>query len=329
MHLLGWRDRDLPWALVAGFTVVGDIDACGVHKPVAQDTARPVDNALAAMHGMRLTRHEELRQGLLGEHAVEYIHKLEANRSVHVHAAEILDATQKEIDLGLARPLETKAEVDRIFGIGQWRPLPRHVVHQNGKFRPIDDARASSHNAYTECAESIVCSSAEWPAIVTKAVLKQIDELNAPSAGHPPGWLQPRTGTADMWKGFRQNHPTKEDECFCVITFVHPETRQRVYSRLRGLPFGMGSVVNQFNRLPHLQTAVKRRLLGLLVCHYFDDELTWEVDRISKQSHRLGSRLSSLWGIIYSEDKRQHMSTSTDFLGSQYDWSRFTQDRAV
>ena len=71
-----------------------------------------------------------------------------------------------------------------------------------------------------------------------------------------------------MWKGFRQNHPMQEDEGFCVITFVHPRTGKRVYSRLCCLPFGMGSVVNQFNRLPHLKSAVLRRILAMLACHY-------------------------------------------------------------
>ena len=143
-------------------------------------------------------------------------------------------------------------------------------------------------------------------------------------SGYSPGRAQLICG-----KVARQNHPTKEDERFCVITFVHPETRQRIYSRLRGLPFGMGSVVNQFNRFPHFQTAVKRRLLGLLVCHYFDDELTCEIGCLAQQSYRLGARLSSLWGIIYSEEKRQHMSSMTDFLCNQYDWSRFAQDLAA
>ena len=55
-----------------------------------------------------------------------------------------------------------------------------------------------------------------------------------------------------------------------------PRTGKRVYCRLRGLPFGMGTVVNQFNRLPHLKTAVLRRILDMLVCHYFDDELAMD-----------------------------------------------------
>ena len=322
VHVLGWRDRDLPWALVAGFHIVGDIPPSGIHRPLVQEST-PGPGTSRPPTGQ--TRNDELRRELLGDNAVNYINKLESNLKIHENADDILEATAKEIDLGLARRFETRDEVDAIFGVGQWRPLPRHVVHQHGKFRPIDNAKASAHNMHTECSEAIVCSSAEWPAVVTKAILLQIAVLTREEDACPPPWLLPQTGTADMWKGFRQNHPTRDDERFCVITFVHPHTGRRVYSRLRGLPFGMGSVVNQFNRLPHLQTAVKRRLLGLLVCHYFDDELLWEVRELAHRSYRLGARLSSLWGIIYSDDKRQQMSSMSDFLGNQYDWTQFAQ----
>ncbi len=74
-----------------------------------------------------------------------------------------------------------------------------------------------------------------------------------------------------MLKGFRQLQASEHDQRFCVITFVHPETRKRVYAKLHGLPFGVGSVVNQFNRLPMLITAWLRRIYGIMTTHYFDD----------------------------------------------------------
>ena len=124
-----------------------------------------------------------------------------------------------------------------------------------------------------------------------------------------------------MWKGFRQNHPRKEDQRFCVITFVHPITGKRVYSRLNGLPFGMDTVVNQFNRLPHLKTAVLRRLLGILACHYFDDELVMDFGHIAAQTQALSHRLSEMWGIKYSPKTRHVVSIHTTFLGNSCDWA--------
>eukprot|EP00971_Amphidinium_carterae_P156317 3099178-Amphidinium_carterae.1 len=56
-----------------------------------------------------------------------------------------------------------------------------------------------------------------------------------------------------FWKGYpigryRQNFASMVDRRFCVVTFVHPDTKQRVYHQLYGLPFGLGVVVNQFCR---------------------------------------------------------------------------------
>ena len=65
---------------------------------------------------------------------------------LHEHADEILKATLEEIELGLARPLESKEEVDAIFGRGGWHPLPCHMIFQDGKPRAIDDAKAGGQN---------------------------------------------------------------------------------------------------------------------------------------------------------------------------------------
>jgi len=132
-----------------------------------------------------------------------------------------------------------------------------------------------------------------------------------------------------MWKGFRQNHPCKSDECFCIVTFIHPVHRERVYCRLRGLPFGMGSVVNQFNRLPHLKTAVSRRLFGMLACHYFDDELFLDQLLHVRGSSTMIRALANLWGIKYSPLKSQRLSAWTGFLGQQYDWSGFSSTQSI
>ena len=84
-----------------------------------------------------------------------------------------------------------------------------------------------------------------------------------------------------MEKGFRQNHPTRGDLGHCVVTFVHPTSKQRVYAHLNGLPFGLGAVVNQFNRLPLLLTALCRRVSLLVASHYFDDTLHLELEQLA------------------------------------------------
>ena len=57
VHLLRWRDRTLPWALVAGFQVVGNIPASRIHREV-----EPAVHITA-----------ELRGRLLDDSAIEYV----------------------------------------------------------------------------------------------------------------------------------------------------------------------------------------------------------------------------------------------------------------
>ena len=162
VSILDWKDRELPWALVHGFQVVGAIPPSHIHRAV----------------GDPLHSDAELRADLLGENAVSFIDKLEADLRVHQHADGILEATLSEIELGLARPLESKEEVDAVFGVGCWRPLPRHLVFQADKARPMDDARAGGHNDHSECAETIVCTSGEWPALVIKSLFARVRRLS-------------------------------------------------------------------------------------------------------------------------------------------------------
>ena len=84
---------------------------------------------------------QTLRDELLHENAKTFINELEADTRVDKHADEILKTTEEEIELGLAHGFESKADLDALFGEGCWRPLPRHVIEQDDKWRPIDDAK--------------------------------------------------------------------------------------------------------------------------------------------------------------------------------------------
>ena len=125
VHLIGWRDRGLPWALVAGFQVVGAIPTSGIHRQLEPDSGDQV-NAQVPLDN------DALRASLLGSKAAQYVDQLEGQLRPHEFAQEILEATLAEIELGLARPLETREQVDLVFGRGNWRPLPRHVIFQHG-----------------------------------------------------------------------------------------------------------------------------------------------------------------------------------------------------
>ena len=85
-----------------------------------------------------------------------------------------------------------------------------------------------------------------------------------------PSWFKLVAGTEDLWKGYRQFTAIQEQMRFSIITFVTPQGI-RVFVTMWDLPFGLKSAVAQFNRNPQIPTAVARRVLMLMMGHYFDD----------------------------------------------------------
>ena len=70
--------------------------------------------------------------------------------------SEIWAVTSQEIDKGFCSPPLTRAEVDKRFGHGGWRPLERFLIVQpDGKQRVIDNAKRTGHNDHVQMLETI------------------------------------------------------------------------------------------------------------------------------------------------------------------------------
>ena len=136
--------------LARGFQLTGDIAQCHAHRAPEEPRGG-----------------SEINQ-CLGQPAVDFIDELEAITRPHQHAELILEATNEEISLGLANPYQARGELDEHFGHGRWRPLPRHLVFQGGKHRPIDDGRRAGHNAAARLEETIVCQTGEFMPLAAK-----------------------------------------------------------------------------------------------------------------------------------------------------------------
>ena len=145
----------------------------------------------------------------------------------------------------------SRAKLDHRFGRGNSRPLPRHVVHQYGKDRPIDDGKAGGQNAATLATETIVTQSGEWLPLTATIFARTVLRLH-PSAWPP--WFILLAGTEDHWRGYRQDHVCVEDAPFASISCVHPTEGRRIYCICYGMLFGLAASVNQFNRTPYLVT---------------------------------------------------------------------------
>ena len=125
--------------LAEGFEITEDIDVSQVARPV--EAKQRVDTKCTGP--------------LLGRAAEAAVDAIEMSPPPQ-HASMILRKTKEEIEEGRAYPLMDRVALDNMFGRGQSRPMPRHVVEQNGEWRTIDDGKRSGTNALSNITESIV-----------------------------------------------------------------------------------------------------------------------------------------------------------------------------
>ena len=107
----------------------------------------------------------------------------------------------------------TKDEVDRMFGKGNWLPMPRFMhVQPNGKRRPIDDGKKYMHNQATIYTETMDCVTAVQPAIHMKVLGSEVRKKVPPNrrrtwkeAMKHLGVTDPRmeSGTEDLPDAYR------------------------------------------------------------------------------------------------------------------------------
>ena len=317
ISILKWPDRELLMKLVQGFELVGDIPKSHIFRPIPSPPQPAVP--------------------LLGQDAQRYVDGLEKDLRVHPRADVILQETLKEQSLGLAGPFRDRAFFDNLSGKGAWRPLKRHVIHQHDKDRPIDDGKAGRRNECSQLVETIVNQHADFPAAVlqfwaqtARQLLREVQPETSPhDLFRMVPWLHIAMGTDDMWKGYRQLHACAAHAAVSVVTFVHPHTKQRVYSQLYGLPFGLASAVVQFNRAPQVLTATLRRVLFLVCGHYFDDTVQFECSSLASCTKTIFVRTMSLFGVKLGHPKRQRFSLCAIFLGLMTDATEMARRHVV
>ena len=311
--LFKWPDRRLPQCLATGFEIARCIPPADVFRPCEPKRVGEKDQL-------------PLQGEILGPSAAEFVDELESMKKTGKQAQVIYDLTMQEVREGLAEPMVDRAAMDRRFGRGRWRPLPRHVIWQSGKWRPIDDGKRSKTNAFTTMCESTVSIPPEFLLVLLRAVALAFTRLT----GDLPAWaVGLRFATEDWWKGFRQVAPSERDRGLAVVALQDPTSGKWLYSVLNGLPFGLGAAFNQFSRLPQLISAIARRGLYLLSGHYVDDNVLLEVGHVGGDAQRSFCRLVEMMGILLSPSKKQPTTTMAGFLGHDHDLTRIIADGAA
>ena len=179
-------------------------------------------------------------------------------------AKTIFDLSNKEQNAGLLSKWVTSEYLDKKFGKGKWRALPRYAIDQNGKWRLIDNGKAGQHNGtyeayetiHTTCTSAGVCSARRFRRLIGKA-LKKNNSLTI--------------SIQDMWKAYAQIPCHPEQLRFMIVMVWHPDDKRWVYAESKGLLFGLTGAVLAFNRIPALMVALARRWLAIPVQNFFDD----------------------------------------------------------
>ena len=95
------------------------------------------------------------------------------------------------------------------------------------------------------------------------------------------------------------------------------------YAILRAHPFGLAAVVLNFNRVPALASAVKRRCVGGCVTHYFDDTGILDLQSARGSAQEAVQVVYDSLGVILDPKKQQPMASQRAFLGVLLDLNAF------
>ena len=269
--IMRWPDRAQPDEYINGFSMIGDLPMTGVFRPIAKK-----DDAKHSGPG-------ETEGELWGQNAVEWVESILASQPKWADVDEIHKATEKEQGQGYCSRFYTKEELDKKFGVGQWRCQKRFMIAQaSGKKRCIDDALRAGMNEATTAEETITTIQPDFPALLTSVLYTEVLRMWYPGIDLQQGtenlvkllpeWLDASMFIQDMVDAYRQV-PVKPDHLAATVIAVWVPDAGWAFTIMYGCPFGMSSAVLNFNRLPALCIAAARRCMGVMSGAFFDDNI--------------------------------------------------------
>ena len=270
-----WPDIELPLMYVTGFPVMFDIPDSGVF--VAEELPAKISRADFVANNTRAVTRITNRVRQSATNATPQ--RMEAAR-------ECWKKTKSEIKKGYVFGPSSRAKLDRKYGRGKWRCLPRSAIFQKKKWRCIDNGKFSDHNKCQPRHERIVCGRADFPATAAREFARRMPKIRAVCSTalrsgiskHERSYRRwgMRHGTVDLEAAYRRT-PTSQPEYTTVAVF-DTDADEVVYAELPGHNFGLASAVLNFNRGPALFTAAARRLLWVCTEPYYDDSDVSEPD---------------------------------------------------
>ena len=307
--LIRWPDRRLALEYVTGHSIVGHIEPSGVFR---------------ARSGREISE-DDLAQGFLGESATTFIDQM-MSRQPRRDSADIERLMLAETAKGYQGKPVAKAEMDRRYEVGGWRPMPLFINEEaGGKQRLIANAKGGGHNEWTSDEETLfviaVGFAADAALMITEECAKQ--HLPEDAARWPTGklveempeWVQVGLGCDDMTDAFRQSPVAPAHQGVNVVAFFSPSKGTWLFSEVYGLVYGMKSSVLHFNRFPSLAAATARRMGGAATGPYVDDFTTVDFMAAGGTGQKFTSVVIGVLGGELGAEKNKPTRTQQVMLG--------------
>ena len=263
---------------VKGFKVWGDIESSGVFKEITMKD--------------RLAREAAIKSFIDSEEAAEAADDL-IRTPPPFKAEKILHETKEEQKKGWLKDFLSKQEMDRIFGRGGWRFVPRFLISQSLRDRLIDDAKRGKQNYATIMGDTIFTISLDFMAeclyIMTEELMEMLEAETGTRPTSLPSWFNLGMALDDLPDAYKGCPIDPEHARACAVAIWHSEQNDWVFAIPRTMVFGLASAVNAFNRLPTMTTAAARRMLAVPAGAFFDDVVVFD----SSSSQGSGSRASN------------------------------------
>jgi len=305
---LGIEDTRLPEKLKLGLPIIGIAD----ESPFFQQYVVP-----AKITTMDLLRGARKNTEILEKKMAE-----EAKRASPDLLMAVFLKTQKEVnESGTMGPPLTKQQVDQKYG-SCWNGVQRFGILQgvdnegNPKYRCIDNHLTALTNDAAERRQKIEMSTVASIMLLIRSLCRALEEASI----NDENWT-PMGSTQDLKAAYRQC-PLSNAMLSLSITMVWNPVENRIdYHEMFGQPFGAGHAVPNFYRLAKWACVASRRLLGLLIDHFFDDYWMIEPKCHIQSATWAFKEFMAIIGLVLDPEKESLPSALWQVLGVDIDMS--------